>query len=288
MVKAKGCRVCLFAFVAMAAAGCATRHDFIDVDARVASIEKDRAVQVGMQEEIRDRMEKIEGRVEGQEQDLRSSFARMRSEVDSLRLMIQELQGSMEESFFRTQGVTEKRDALAGELAYLKDSLMKLSGRIEHMADYVGFESSAVEIPDDEMKAADVQQRTKAEVHENVDTLYAEAKQAFDNGVFEKARDGFQEILKRFPDAGLADNAQFWIGEIYYRENWYEKAILEYQKVIDNYPKGNKVASSLLKQGLAFEKLGQKANARLILEELLRKYPGSSESLIAQRKLRQL
>ena len=40
-------------------------------------------------------------------------------------------------------------------------------------------------------------------------------------------------MLKRFPQSDQADNAQFWIGETYYRENWYEKAILEYQKVIE-------------------------------------------------------
>jgi TolA-binding protein len=58
--------------------------------------------------------------------------------------------------------------------------------------------------------------------------------------------------LKRFPKSDNADNAQFWIGEIYYRQKWYETAILEYQKVIENYPKGNKVQASLLKQGFAF------------------------------------
>ena len=41
----------------------------------------------------------------------------------------------------------------------------------------------------------------------------------------------FKELIERFPKSERADNAQFWIGEIYYREKWYEKAILEYQKV---------------------------------------------------------
>ncbi|MBW2198143.1 MAG: tetratricopeptide repeat protein, partial [Deltaproteobacteria bacterium] len=85
-----------------------------------------------------------------------------------------------------------------------------------------------------------------------------------------------------------ADNAQFWIGEIYYHEKWYEKAILEYQKVIEKYPKGNKVQASLLKQGFAFLNLGDKSNARLILSELIKKYPKSNEAKIAKRKLKGL
>ncbi len=114
------------------------------------------------------------------------------------------------------------------------------------------------------------------------------AKQAFDQGDSDAAREKFQELIQRFPKSEHADNAQFWIGEIYYREKWYEKAILEYQKVIENYPKGNKVPASLLKQGFAFFNLGDKSNARLILEELIKKYPKSTEAKIAKDKVKDL
>ena len=113
------------------------------------------------------------------------------------------------------------------------------------------------------------------------------AKEAFDKGDFESAREGFQKLLKRYPDSENADNAQFWIGETYYREQWYEKAILEYQKVIEKYPEGNKVQASLLKQGFAFKNLGDKANAGLILKELVKKYPDSTEAEIARKKLQE-
>ena len=63
---------------------------------------------------------------------------------------------------------------------------------------------------------------------------------------------------------------------------------MEYQKVIEGYPKGNKVASALLKQAFAFLKLDDKDNARLIFKELVRKYPESAEAKIAKEKLTQL
>ncbi|MCP4371246.1 MAG: tol-pal system protein YbgF, partial [Deltaproteobacteria bacterium] len=95
------------------------------------------------------------------------------------------------------------------------------------------------------------------------------------------------ELLDRYPKSKSADNAQFWIGEIYYREKWYEKAILEYQKVIENYPKGNKDQASLLKQGFAFYNLKDKPNSRLIFKELIKKFPGSNEAKIAKKKLKE-
>jgi TolA-binding protein len=75
------------------------------------------------------------------------------------------------------------------------------------------------------------------------------------------------------------------VGETYYREKWYEKAILEYQKVVEKYPKGNKVPAALLKQGFAFSSIGDNSNGRLILESLIQKYPDSNEAKIAAKKL---
>jgi tol-pal system protein YbgF len=126
--------------------------------------------------------------------------------------------------------------------------------------------------------------RTGGSDHE----MYSRAKQAFDAGDLDAAREGFQDMLKRYPQSNNADNAQFWLGEIYYQEKWYEKAIVEYQKVIENYPKGNKVKSALLKQGYAFINIGDKSNASIILKELIKKYPDSSEAQLATRKLSQI
>jgi TolA-binding protein len=40
-----------------------------------------------------------------------------------------------------------------------------------------------------------------------------------------------------------------------------------------------------LKQGFSFFNLGDKSNARLILKELINKYPSSNEAKIAKQKL---
>jgi tol-pal system protein YbgF len=117
--------------------------------------------------------------------------------------------------------------------------------------------------------------------------LYAEARKAYDKGDLDKARQLFQKLIKEFPKSKTVDNAQFWIGESYYREKWYERAILEYQTVIEKYPNGNKVPAAMLKQGMALQQIGEKPSARLILEELVKKYPKSSEAAIAGRKLKE-
>ncbi|MFQ5912485.1 MAG: tol-pal system protein YbgF [Nitrospinota bacterium] len=102
------------------------------------------------------------------------------------------------------------------------------------------------------------------------------------------ARKKFQEFLRRFPTSPLADNAQYGIGETYYKEKRYDKAILEYDKVVINYAKGDKVPGALLKQGLAFLALGDKASAKQLLSQLVKEYPDSTEAKTAQSKLSSL
>ena len=99
------------------------------------------------------------------------------------------------------------------------------------------------------------------------------------------ARRKFQELIRRFPTSRLADDAQYLIGETYYREKRYDKAILEYDKVVINYAKGDKVPGALLKQGFAFLALGDKASAKQLLNQLVGEYPDSDEAKTARSRL---
>ena len=116
--------------------------------------------------------------------------------------------------------------------------------------------------------------------------IYDSGRQAFEKSKYEDALDLFQELIKKYPESKNADNAQFWIGEIYYRNKMYKESIIEYQKVIENYSKGNKVKDSMLKQGYAFLKLGDKKNARTLFELLIKKYPKSSQAKVAKKNLK--
>ena len=264
--------------------GCAARSDVIVLDDRLASVE-------GQIEQEKNRLEKYGQTVDSKEQDLRSQSARLRVEIESLREQIGILTGRLEEVEYL---VREERKNLedagknkASELGRMQDNLSQYDNRIARIEEYLDMETvraPSAAVPSQPKEPSTKVDRLAGTEHE----MYSKAKQAFDAGNLDAARDGFQEMLKRYPQSNNADNAQFWIGEIYYQEKWFEKAIVEYQKVIENYPKGNKVKSALLKQGYAFLNIGDKSNARIILKELIKKYPDSSEAQIANRKLSQI
>jgi len=117
---------------------------------------------------------------------------------------------------------------------------------------------------------------------------YAAAYQTFKNGHYTKAREAFQGFLTTYPAGEYSDNAQFWIGECYFFEKNYEKAILEYEKVTKKFPSSNKVPYALLKQGISFQKLGDKVSAKLLLQQVIKDYPNTSQARIARSKLQEI
>ncbi len=222
------------------------------------------------------------------DKELRSKTASQNASIDQLQEEIRILKGKLEETNYLLEQkikafaeLSEKREV---KLAGIDKTTSLNKDRIERLEQYLNFESTASIQKRKPVSEKISAKQVKPKLSEK--DLYRSAKQAYDKGDFNTAREGFQKLLKESPKSENADNAQFWIGEIYYREKWYEKAILEYQKVIEKYPKGNKVMASLLKQGFAFFNLGDTSNARLILSELIKKYPKSNEAKIAKRKLK--
>ena len=64
-------------------------------------------------------------------------------------------------------------------------------------------------------------------------------------GFFQSAADTFSSLAKRFPSAKDAATWQFQSGESYYAALAYERAIVEYDKVHNNYPKTESAPEAL-------------------------------------------
>jgi len=266
--------------------GCASQRDVITLDNRQALIEKRYLDSQKVNKEL-------SSQLDAQKQNnknLRSKFAEQHVMIESLEEEIQMLNGRLDETeYLLKQKIKTFEDSYEKKeirLDRIDRTVISNRDHIARLEQYLNFESTEPGLKGKKVSGTKTDNQAKKKLSEDV--IYRSAKQAFDQGDFEVAREGFQKLIKRYPKSKNADNAQFWIGEIYYHEKWYEKAILEYQKVIENYPKGNKVQASHLKQGFSFFNLGDKANARLIFTELIKKYPKSNEAKIAKKKLKGL
>ncbi len=284
--------LCLTVAVAVWCAGmlgCASQKDVIILDERLMLLERQnhelQKQNSDMQKLVHKELAVVGESSQTTESALRSKYAVLNAELDSIRENLQLLSGRFEEIEHQSQqkfAVFEKGQQKIDELSLQS---AKIDKRLIEIEQYLNLGENATQPPGRNTSSSADQKNAGAET--TADQIYNESKQAYDNGKLDKARQGFQQLIKTFPQSTNADNAQFWIGESYYREKWYEKAILEYQTVLEKYPKGNKVPAAMLKQGMAFLQLGDKSNARLILKELEKKYPKSNEAKVAAQKLKE-
>ena len=110
---------------------------------------------------------------------------------------------------------------------------------------------------------------------------------AFDlmkQGLYERAVKAFRAFLTKYPDSGLADNAQYWIAEGNYVLRNYKLALEEFTKVV-NAPQSPKAPDALLKIGYVHYELGAYDKARKTLTEVKERYPNTSVAKLAAARL---
>jgi tol-pal system protein YbgF len=117
--------------------------------------------------------------------------------------------------------------------------------------------------------------------------LYHRSLNALNAGQIARAVTGFRGFLARYPHHPYADNAQYWIGEGYFDLKQFHSSAREFQRVIDRYPRGNKVPDAMLKLGLSQLATGERRDGRRALEALRRMYPRQPAARLASERLAQ-
>jgi outer membrane protein assembly factor BamD len=67
--------------------------------------------------------------------------------------------------------------------------------------------------------------------------LYAEGESQLSKSRYEEARAAFRKVAERHPQSTYAPRARFLIGEAYYREGQFDKAIKEFESFMAFYPR---------------------------------------------------
>jgi len=259
----------MFLVVVFAVAGCATSSDLKMVRSELNQQVEEKVVAVNtriatLQKEQEKNTETLAS--------LRKGQANASADFTELRDQVQQLRGEVETLKKETSRDKDDREKI--------DSLLLKINFIENFLE-ISKKDSASDIDSSALAKDPSGKQGKA-------AIYATAYQTFKNGNYPKAREAFQGFLAAYPAGEYSDNAQFWIGECYFFEKKYEKAILEYEKVTKKFPSSNKVPYALLKQGISFHNLGDKASAKLLLQQVIKDYPNTSQAHIARTKLQEI
>lgn len=265
--------------------GCATKNEVIKLERDQRMIKREFRAFVDEVTRFSKHTQKKIGEIDTSLRPLKKGLADTDAVLDSLRVEFQSLRGRADEIQYNIDEKSKEGTSLkAGYVSELKDIHAKLSELETRLLIVEGFFSSKDD-PSEKTKLRDMAETKKPK---SMEQIYNEAYDDFKKGNTKKARSGFRKYLEQFPKTEYSDNAQYWIGESFFIEKKYREAILEFEEVISNYPKGNKVPSALLKQGLAFYRLGDKTSAKLLLQKVIKEYPESNQAEIAKRELKNL
>ena len=114
---------------------------------------------------------------------------------------------------------------------------------------------------------------------------YQNALRDYNAAHYDVAASEFQDVLHYYPNDDLAGNAQFYIGEIAYKQQKWKDAIKSYNAVLEGFAGNAKAPAAQLHKGLSLIQLNQKDAGIHELRSLISRYPQSPEALQGRSKL---
>lgn len=254
---------------AAAAAGCASASQVRTLEQRVTMHETRMAEAT---ERARKDREQIAAKSAEEDKAMRRDLATLGARADAMTQRLQVLEGRTDEAQSSAGKISvnaQRMIQMEEEQLRLKEQNVQLEQRLAAMEKVlVGGGPAAPKAAFDD------------------DAAYKEALALHNAGEFDKAREGFERLLREKPDSKLASNAVFWIGEGHFKQKQYAEALSRYTNVVEKYPDSNKRCSALLKIGVTLQELGEKQKAKTFFGEVTKSCADQPE--VAQEAARRL
>lgn len=206
-------------------------------------------------------------------------LARMEKDIKDLQKMVGTPEAGLRKQVVDMSLSDQSRD----------DKIKAILGRLDELESQLRtyWEETKTEMKDlQKQMAAPPEASQTAPARANAEGVYKQAFDAFQKGSFDQAIALFTDFVKENQDSPLTPNAYYWMGESYMSGKNYEKAIVQFQEVVDKFPKSDKAGKAMLRQAEAFSALGDKKSSTTLLKRVIELFPKSEEARLAERKLR--
>jgi tol-pal system protein YbgF len=209
--------------------------------------------------------------------------------VNKMGATVQNLQKTLGQ---QTTDAGSKVDQISGQVQALHDSVDELKARLakvsKQLDDMQTAQQNISSPPVGQPGGAPGGAATNVPQAPPADQLYNDGLRDYNANKNDLASQEFTQYLQAYGNTDLAGNAQFYLGEIAYRQGNFSGAVQAYNKVLDQYPGGNKTAAAQLKKAYALLELGQRDAGVQELRSLISRYPKSPEALQARDRLTKL
>ncbi len=204
--------------------------------------------------------------------------------VDQLQREMQQLRGQLEEQAYAINDLKKRHSAVNADFEQRMQMLeMQGSGSVDTgsalSGEPAGMPKSVMppEEPLINKKVTGIEKQVYLAAYENLRS-----------GHYSQAISMFKQVIFDYPDGEYADNAQYWLGEVYKVNQDIPAAKEAFNLVIVNYPDSPKVPDAMLK--LAYIEIEQQNpnKAREYLLKIIDDYRDTTAAHLAETKLMQL
>jgi len=222
--------------------------------------------------------------------------------ADSVNRMSQAMTTLQQSVQTQNEGNGGKIDQLSGQMQSLNDSVDELKSRIARVDKALQDIQGQLQNVNSQQQAGGGQpggqpggQQTPGGADGNaapqqpqappVEQLYQGGLRDYNSAKYDVAAGEFSDVLKYYPQDNLAGNAQFYLGEIAYRQGDYKTAIKNYDAVLEQFSGNPKVPAAQLRKGEAELATNQRDAGIRDLRNLIQRYPQTPEAAQARSRL---
>jgi tol-pal system protein YbgF len=225
------------------------------------------------------------------------SANRMSASVDALQQKLnaqsEAMSGKLDTASGQVQSLNDSVDELKTRMAKLDKSIQDLQAQLQNVqsgaagsAPQAGGAQPAMQGPGGSAAgpAGNAPAPTGGQAPPLQETYQAGVRD-YNAARYAVAASEFQDVLTYYPQDDLAGNAQFYIGEIAYRQQDYPAAVKAYTAVLESFSGSPKAPAAQLRKGLALIAMNKREAGIHELRSLVQRHPQTPEAAQARSKL---
>jgi len=238
-----------------------------------------------------------------QSKDQREKIDRMAVEVEDLKtelVVLQRTTQQMQDTFNKTMGelntlITQMSDNISN-IRRAQESVSTKSGDVTGQITSMGERVTATNERMERLSEQFAQVKKLIEDYQrgpalgpvqpgNPELLFAAAYADYARGNYDLAYSEFKQYVETYPSSEMADNAQYWMGEILYAQKKLPEASAAFEQVKVVSPNGDKTPAALYKRAMVLMDMGRRDEAVVQLLEVYKDYSKTREADLAHQKL---
>ncbi|MGP0593352.1 tol-pal system protein YbgF [Nitrospira sp. T9] len=276
--------------------GCATEPNLTDIQKQVQTLIIQQEASHKQEQQILDRMETVESQLD--EHDFLVGELIKTEEEASLdtRHLLEKLERTstlLRDQIEQTRSTTQRRDQ------DMSIRVKALESRIDNVIHQPRSVSESPEVttpnptgPSSDPKAtqtgipASPTSSKGSAGAENEASAFRSAYKVYLNGNYERASVEFQRFVTNYPSTTLTPQAYYYLGESFYVQKQYDPAKQALEQVISRYPSSKYRSHALYKLGQIMLEIDQRSKAQELWNSIIQDYPDSPESTQAKEQLK--